>query len=137
MSRTDKTRPWWVQLRDPDLGLPLRVQHNVWCHSRHGADCTPQFPVPVTRRPSFMWYLRQGDPSWPRCEIWTRWSDNEKLWGRTRWRRRHPGMQGRARASLRRLQADWRKTAKRDRQDIDSHLDAPTARWLWRSWWWD
>lgn len=136
MSRTDKTRPWWVQLRDPGLGLSLRVQHSIWHHMRHGADCVPQFPVPVTRRPSFAWSLR-NDPSGPGCEIWTRYDDHEKLWGRSGWRRRHPGMQGRARASLRQLQADWRKTAAADRDAIDSTLDAPTSRWVWRHWYWD
>lgn len=137
MSKTDKTRPYWVQLRDPRLGLPLRTHHNVWFHARHDGPCDPDFPTPVTRRPSFMWYLRQGDPSWPHCEVWTCYRDNDKIFGRSRWRRNYPSMDGKARASLRKLRADWLKTAPEDREDIDSRTDVPRSKWLWRSWYWD
>lgn len=136
MSKTDKTRPWWVQLRD-DPDIPSRVVHSNWWHTRNRGSCEPVFPLPVTRRPSLEWELRHNTFDWPRCEIWSRYRDNEKLWGRSRWRRRYPSKHGASRASLRRLQADWRKTPAAYRDEIDSTLDAPTNRWVWRRWYWD
>ena len=121
MSRTDKTRPYWVQLRDPLFKYGLRAVHYHWLND----ECNLDFPMPVTRRKD------RG------CSWWPPYGDNEKIYGRSNWRRSHPGHDGRARAALRRLRADWLKTAPEGREDIDSTEDAPTARWLWRAWWWD
>lgn len=120
MSRTDSTRPYWVQLRDPLFPYVLQAIH------RHkGRECGLDFPLPTTRC------------GYRGCEIWTRYRDNDKIYGRRRWRRTHPGQEGRARASLRHLRGEWLKTAPRDREDLDSTEDAPTSRWLWRRWYWD
>lgn len=137
MSKTDKTRPWWVQLQDPKLGLPLRVRHSNWWHMRFGAMCQPHFPLPATRRPSLRWQLLHNVFDWHQCEVWSRYRDIEKIHGRSGWRRSYPNKHGSARMALRRLQADWRKTAAADRDTIDSTLDAPTNRWVWRRWYWD
>lgn len=128
MSKTDKTRPYWVQLRDPLFPYGLSATH--FCHNelrrRHyGSECDLDFPLPVTRR------AEHG------CSLWPRYRDNDKIYGRSRWRRNYPSMDGRARASLRKLRADWLKTAPEDREDIDSRTDVPRSKWLWRSWYWD
>lgn len=121
MSRTDKTRPYWVQMRDPQFPYGVTASH--WCN---GGRCDLDFPVPVTRR--------QG---WRGCELWARYQHNNKLYGRSNWRRNHPSHDGPARAALRRLRQQWLKVTVEDRQDIDSTTDAPTQRWLWRGWHWD
>jgi hypothetical protein len=126
MSRTDKDRPYWVQLRDPGFKWPIRAHHNHWWpRGRDAQDCDLDFPLPVTRRG------HRG------CEWWPRYRDNDKLYGRSDWRRRHPGREGRARACLRKLRQDWIKTAAQDRGGIDSTRDAPTQRWVWMKWYWD
>jgi hypothetical protein len=127
VSRTDSTRPYWVQIQDPQFPWGLRVWHWHY-HSHH---CEPQFPLPPTRREGKRTLRRGG------CEFWPKYESHDKLYGRSRWRRRHPGQEGRARAALRLARADWLKTAPGDRQDIDSMVDAPTQRWLWAHWYWD
>ena len=125
MSRTDKDRPYWVQLRDPDFPWPVKEHHNHWWPGSGARpwECDLGFPLPRTRR------------KWRNCEIWIKWRFNDKVYGRSGWRRRHPGQEGRARAVARRLRRDWIKTV--DREDIDSYADAPSQRWLWRRWYWD
>lgn len=125
MSRTDKTRPYWVQLRDPHFKWTI-VEH----HYHHGCfgttqECDIDFPLPRTRRVGFK-----------PCEYWFKYRDNEKVYGHSRWRRRWGSFQdGRARADLRRLKARWLKET--DEQEIDSTENLPTSRWRWRRWYWD
>lgn len=128
MSRTDKTRPYWVQMRDPQFPYGLTVWH--WHYYSH--ECIPDFPVPAPRRNGVKCTLRLGG-----CRLWPRYGDHDKIFGRSNWRRHHPAHDGRARAALRRHRSDWLKTMPHDREDIDSTLDAPTQRWLWKSWYWD
>jgi len=127
MSRTDKTRPYWVQMRDPGFPYVLRAHHRHHGTLWRERGCDLDFPMPIPR----------GRRDWANCEWWPKYRDYGKLWGRTNWRRNHPGHDGRARAALRMARIDWRKTAPRDRGDIDSGRDAPTRRWLWRAWYWD
>jgi hypothetical protein len=123
MSRTDKTRPYWVQLRDPLFPWPLRAHHrHHWPWPGH--ECNLDFPLPVTR----------GRGS---CKWWPRDKDNDKIYGRRRYQRTYPSFHNQARASLRNLRAQWLKATPEDREDIDSRENLPTARWLWRSWYWD
>lgn len=126
MSKTDKTRPYWVQLRDPTLPYQRTEWHRHFGSHFEEHGCDLSWPLPRTRRSG-----QRG------CEVWSRYRDNEKLWGRSGWRRSYPNKHGSARMALRRLQADWRKTAAADRDTIDSTLDAPTNRWVWRRWYWD
>jgi len=127
MSRTDKDRPYWVQVRDRLFPYGLTAWHWHY-HSHH---CNPEFPLPPTRRQGKRTLRRGG------CQWWPKYGDHDKIFGRSNYRRNHPGHDGRARAALRRLQADWLKTAPGDRRDIDSGLDAPSQRWLWNGWYWD
>lgn len=127
MSRTDKTRPHWVQLRDPLFPWPLRAIHRHHGSRRYGIpgkQCDLDFPLPVTRGRGL-------------CELWPRWRDNDKIYGRGHWRRTYPSFHGKARMSLRSLRAQWLKAAREDWEDIDSRQDAPTRRWVWRRWYWD
>ncbi len=125
MSRTDKDRPYWVQLRDPGFKWPIRAHHNHrWPSGRSSWDCDLDFPLPVTRRSHW------------RCEWWPRYTDNDKIYGRSHWRRSFGSFQDRrARARLRELRSAWIRET--DRGEIDSTLNSPTRRWLWRSWYWD
>lgn len=126
MSRTDKTRPFWVQLRDPLFPWPIREFH--YHHGCFGTtpECDIDFPVPRSRRYG---PLRS-------CEYWPRYKDYNKIWGRNGYRRSFKSFQdGRARADLRRLRAMWLKET--DRQEIDSTENLPTSRWRWRRWYWD
>jgi hypothetical protein len=127
MSRTDKTRPYWVQLRDPRFPYGLTAWH--WHYHSHL--CEPDFPIPPTRREGKKTRLRGG------CEWWPKYGDHDKVFGRSGWRRNHPSHDGSARMSLRALRAHWLKAACHDREDIDSRQDAPTQRWLCRHWYWD
>lgn len=127
MSRTDKTRPYWVQLRDPLFPYGLRAfHHHYGAHWKAATECDLSVVLPVTRRRTNY-----------RCRLWPRYGDNDKVFGRSNWRRNHPGHDGRARASLRQLRAAWLKIPRGHWEDIDSMQDAPTQRWLWRSWYWD
>lgn len=128
MSRTDKTRPYWVQMRDPLFPWGKKLWH--WHYHDH--ECHPEFPMPPTRRHGGRNTLRRGG-----CQWWPKYGDHEKIFGRSGWRRTHPGQEGRARAAARRLITEWIKTAADDREDIDSYQDAPSQRWLWRKWYWD
>lgn len=126
MSRTDKDRPEWVQIRDSDFPWPLNAHHmcnmglSYWQH-----DCDIDFHVPVTRR----------NGKFRGCEYWPRYIDNDKLYGRGRYRRsREFKKDKKARSDLRRLRSKW-NTLERD--DIDSNENLPTQRWLWRRWYWD
>lgn len=125
MSRTDKTRPYWVQLRDPDFPWPIRARHScVGTSYMNMTECDLDFPLPRTR-------TKRGT-----CEHWPRYRDNEKIYGHSRWRRRWGSFQdGRARADLRRLKARWLKET--DDMEIDSTENLPTSRWRWRRWYWD
>ena len=125
MSHTDKTDPFWVQLRDPGFRWPVVAHH--FHHGLFGTTrgCDLDYPLPRTRRGRF-----HG------CEYWPRWMDNDKIYGRSRWRRRWGSFQDhRARADLRRLKAKWLKET--DREEIDSTENAPSPRWCWRKWYWD
>lgn len=127
MSRTDSTRPYWVQLRDPDFPWPIRETHmcNRRWSFREPHICDLDFPSPRTRRP---WGAA--------CEYWPRHKDYNKIWGRNGYRRSFKSFQdGRARADLRRLRAKWLKET--DRREIDSTENLPTSRWRWRRWYWD
>lgn len=127
MSRTDKTDPYWVQLRDPDFPWPIRESH--MCNRNWGMsdphECDLDFPIPRTRWKGFR-----------ACEYWPRYKDYNKIWGRPRYRRSFKSFQdGRARTDLRRLKARWLKES--DREEIDSTENVPTSRWRWRRWYWD
>ncbi len=127
MSKTDKDRPYWVQLRDP--GFPWSIRETHMCHRRWGMasqhECDLDFPLPRIR-----W---QG---WRACEYWPRYRDYDKIYGRPRYRRSFGSFQdGRARADLRRLKAKWLREPVTD--DIDSTENMPTSRWRWRRWYWD
>lgn len=125
MSRTDKTDPYWVQLRDPGFKWPIRAHHQCYGSSyRNARACDLDFPGPPTRG------------KWRGCEYWPRYWDNDKLYGRPRYRRSHGSFQDRkARADLRRLRAAWVRES--DREEIDSTHNAPSRRWCWRRWYWD
>lgn len=125
MSRTDKTRPYWVQLRDPGFPWPIREVH--YHHGCFGTtpQCDIDFPLPMTRGLGL-----KG------CEYRPRYGDYEKVWGRRRYRRSLGSFQDRrVRMDLRRLRASWLKET--DREEIDSTQSMPTSRWRWRRWWWD
>lgn len=126
MSRTDATRPYWVQLRDPDFPWGITEYHHHWgSRWRESQECDLGYPVPVTRRVGFR-----------ACELWPKYRDNHKIYGRTRYRRSFKSFQdGRARADLRRLKAKWIREPIRG--DIDSNENLPTSRWRWRRWYWD
>lgn len=122
MSKTDKTRPDWVQLRDPGFKFGVVEFH----FHRKGHECDISERLPVTRR--------NGGLSW--CTLWPKYADMGKTLGRPRFRRSFKSFQdGRARADLRRLRAKWLKET--DRQEIDSTDNLPTSRWRWRRWYWD
>lgn len=125
MSRTDKDRPYWVQLRDPGFKWPLRATHGcTGTHYHNSRECDLDFPLPKTRR------SHRG------CTWWPRYADNDKIYGRSHWRRSFGSFQDRrARADLRRLLAEWIKEV--DPREIDSTRNAPRRRWLWREWYWD
>lgn len=129
MSRTDKTDPYWVQMRDP--GFPYRLTEHHFHHlSWWRGECEIDFPIPITRRPR--WSPENGI----RCEYRPWYWDNDKLYGRSRWRRRWGSFQDRrARADLRRLKSRWLKET--DLAEIDSTQNVPTSRWRWRRWYWD
>lgn len=132
MSKTDKTDPYWVQLRDPDFKWGVRAHHY---HHLRGWDgvCRIVWPTPPTRRPGWRLRMTQGNID---CEFWPRYMDNDKVYGRSRWRRRWGSFQDhRVRADLRRLKARWLKET--DREEIDSTENMPTSRWRWRRWYWD
>lgn len=128
MSKTDKTRPYWVQLTDRVKNVQYHVQHR--CASR---DCNEAIWMP---RP------RQTPALTPRsiydfCHVWPRYQDNDKIFGRRPRgsQRRAYSRDGVARADLRRLRHKWLTTA--DAQDIDSRENLPSNRWLWRGFYWD
>lgn len=128
MSKTDKTRPYWVQLTDKVKDVEYRIQHR--CHSR---ECNVGIWMP---RP------RQGEVLTPRslwdyCHVWPRYQDNDKIYGRhpTGKSRRAYSRDGRARTDLRRLRHKWLTAVEVD--DIDSTENLPTQRWLWAHWYWD
>jgi len=127
MSRTDKDRPYWVQVRDPLFPYRLRAFHRHHGKLWQERGCDIDFPMPIPR----------GRRDHANCEWWPKHKDYEKIFGRSGWRRTHPGQEGRARMAVRRLISNWIKTAPGDREDIDSYQDAPSQRWLWRRWYWD
>jgi hypothetical protein len=130
MSRTDKTRPWWIQEADPITRRRLHLRLKVW-HFHFGAfyrehGCVERLDMPAPRR--------EG----PRgCRVGIRYADYEKLYPRPRWRRKHMGRDGAARAALRQLAHGWVKCLPEDRDNIDSSKSCPSRRWLWRNWYWD
>lgn len=124
MSRTDKTRPYWVQLRDPNFPWPIKAHHGCMGTSHSNSrECDLDFPMPVTRNRKFG------------CTYWNKWRDNDKIYGRGRYRRSREFKKDKiARADLRRLRAKWMRI---ERDDIDSNENLPTQRWLWHGWYWD
>lgn len=125
MSRTDKTRPYWVQLRDPDFPWPIRQIHRHNHYFGNNPECDIDFPMPRTRTG-----FHRG------CEYWPRYRDNDKIYGRSGYRRSLRSFQdGRVRADLRRLKSKWLKEC--EREEIDSTENLPTSRWRWRRWYWD
>lgn len=132
MSRTDKTRPYWVQLRDPEFRYPLHESHScdkpTWQRYYRQNGCDLKFPLPPTRR-----------GMWRGCEIWCRYRDYDKVFGRRPIgkKRKGWGKDGAARAHLRKLRHGWLTTAPEDYDTIDSFERAPTQRQLWRCWYWD
>ena len=126
MSRTDKTRPYWVQLRDPDFPYKLIAKHWNCIGTKYikAKECDLDFPMPMTRR--------KHDRG---CAWWPKYRDNDKIYGRPNYRRGRDFKKDRkARADLRRLRSKWKTI---DREDIDSNENLPTQRWLWRKWYWD
>jgi len=128
MSKTDKTRPYWVQLTDSLKEVKVNIDHNC-----NGRECTPSIWMPPTRRgpwPSISERLA-------RCGIWPRYQDNDKIYGRRPKNpdRRMLSKDGRARMDLRRLRHKWLTAV--EVEDIDSTENAPTQRWLWQCWYWD
>jgi hypothetical protein len=128
MSKTDKTRPYWVQLTDKVKDVQYHTVHH--CENR---ECNEGIWMP---RP------RQGVVLTPRslydfCHVWPRYQDNDKIYGR---RPKNPGRRmlskdGRARMDLRRLRHKWLTAV--EVEDVDSTENLPTQRWLWRCWYWD
>lgn len=128
MSRTDKTRPYWVQLTDRVKDVKYRVNHCC-----DGRECHVSIWMP---RP------RQNPVITPRlfrdsCNVWPRYQDNDKIYGRrpSGRQRRALGPDGAARADLRRLRHKWLTAT--ETEDIDSTENLPTQRWLWRGFYWD
>lgn len=125
MSKTDKTRPWWVQVADPNNLGWVQEQHD---HRNHICDLPPLTVDAVER-----WSYR-------------RWKDTQCLWSYTSrayhsnrlWRRRsrkggwgRPRREGKARMQLRRLRGLW---AVQDAEDVDSTMLLPSQAWLNNKW---
>jgi hypothetical protein len=129
MSKTDKTRPYWVQVRDPDFPYKLKAWHRHYGTGWYnGQGCQIDFPPSRTRRYSY--------GNFSLCEWWPQYKDYDKIWGRSGYRRSSEFNQdGRARTDLRRLRSKWKKEI--NQENIDSHENLPTKRWLSRSWYWD
>ena len=124
MSRTDKTKPYHVQVCQMPKGL-LRAHHWHW----GGSECDLALPgAPSMQRRSPLW--------WQQCTLDASYWREQKMFARPGYRRSFKSFQdGRARADLRRLRANWLKET--DRQEIDSTENLPTSRWRWRRWYWD
>src|SRR5688500_8028872 len=129
MSRTGKSRPCWVQRRDPLFRWPLQATHRhygIRYHDMAEEECDLDFPLPVAR----------GGRT-QICRWWPRRRDNDKLYGRSGWRRKHPGREGAARAALRQLARGWVKCLPEDRDNIVSSESCTSRHWLWRHWYRD
>ena len=122
MSRTDKTNPYWVQIDRREGNIkPWRIYHAIDCDGW----CTPRTPKFAEHR-------------FTTCEIWMRYSDNYKFYGRhpKRATRKAMGRNNAARAELVKLRRQWAQET--DREAIDSMWNAPTVRrHLYDPWWWD
>jgi hypothetical protein len=124
MSKTDKTRPYWVQLTDLVKDVEYQISHR--CADSRNCEVVIWMPPP-----------RNGAAGWAKCHVWPRYKDNDKIYGR---RPKNPGRRmlskdGRARMDLRRLRHKWLTAV--EVEDIDSTENIPTQRWLWRCWYWD
>ena len=124
MSRTDKTNPYWVQIaRREGNAKPWRVYHVHGC----GGMCVPVVPIPP-----------RGGRNYEVCEIWFRYSENNRFYGRQpkRATRKLIGREGGIRTKLVAQRRAW--ALETDRESIDSMWHAPTARrHLYDPWWWD
>lgn len=132
MSRTDKDRPYWVQLRDPLLKVQTKVSHTNDCDGW----CTPTSWPSVGRRqaPEHSQYKVSGARVlwWEdsdKCYIWTKkYKDNGKIYGRVQ----IPGYEGRNRGQLLQLRHRW---LSQDLEDIDSTDGAPVNhRYVYNTW---
>jgi hypothetical protein len=124
MSRTDKTNPYWVQVRHMPPGL-LRAKHWHW----GGSECDLSLPLAAAIQ-------RRSPHWWHQCELLPEYWREQKMFDRPGYRRSFKSFQdGRARADLRRLKARWLKET--DHEEIDSTENLPTSRWRWRRWYWD
>lgn len=128
MSRTDKTDPYWVQIRYRDTNT-LRAFHRHFgsLYEEHG--CQIAYPVP-RYYPSFS--------NWKVCEWWPRYKEYNKFFGRrpNKATRKAIGFEAKNRMELRKLRRDWRLES--IREDIDSTYGAPRRRCQVRDpWHWD
>lgn len=128
MSKTDKTRPHWVQIREMD------TRNLIAWHRHHGSKwqqeqvCDLDYPLP------------RHHPDWDRrsCEWHFRHRENHIVYGRrpNKATRKELGFEGRNRALLRKLRYEWLHETERD--TIDSFYGAPKRhRQVCDPWDWD
>jgi hypothetical protein len=135
MSHTDKHRPMWVQIGDPENRGFKRQMHDHRNHVECDLDWPIEMPEPGelqlrTYEFLFQW-RRTGCYWWPTPKAWAAGIVGRGR-GRPRTQREH-GLprDGRARMDLRRLRHKW---LSQPREDIDSGEDLPTNMWLWHKW---
>lgn len=125
MSRTDKTNPYWVKIARREGNVkPWRV----WHYTNKPHDCQPVPPAP----------RRQERHQFGVCEVWNRYSDNGKIYGRRPGTetRRTIGFEGGIRTELVKLRRQW--ASEPDRESIDSSWRAPRRKRHVRDpWHWD
>jgi hypothetical protein len=122
MSRTDKTNPYWVQVNRREGNIkPWRIYHVRTCDGT----CMPGIPLPHR-------------PRYTDCEIWFRYSENNRFYGRQprRATRKLIGREGGIRTKLVAQRRAW--ALERDREGIDSYAGAPKQpRCVIDRWWLD
>ena len=132
MSKTDKTNPYWVQIRRREGAVKGFYEHH---RCVLGRPCNLGEPLPVTRSGvSRVWNPERRYA----CEIWPKYSENNMIFGRRpkRSTRKAYGFEGAIRAELRRLRRQW--AYEPDRESIDSSWGAPRRRCQVRDpWHWD
>lgn len=137
MSHTDKHRPMWVQIGDPEnRGFKREMHDHRAGHKECDIDWPAQLPEPgqlQLRTYEFLFsWRRQGCYYWPTPKGWA-----AGIVGRGRGRPRtlaEHGLprDGRTRMELRRLQHKWLREPIRG--DIDSGECLPTRMWLNQNW---
>lgn len=132
MSHTDKTRPAWVQIKDPD--------NRGWARERHDHSKGPCTLGPIDDIDSHVWFhrgYRNGPIVWNQCVYdHSRCAYYGGLYGRVPrkngWGR--AARDGRARMHLRRIRAEFYRTMPQDWDCVDDVWMHPTDKLLWHKW---